>query len=140
MDVGECERKGFIKLAHPNRSLAESLLEMSALKEEVVRKVTLDERSVNVYLPNAYDSLREALEALAVLHGRKVLNHVCLGELIKLLEPDFDFVTFDRVRYARNGINYYGKKVELAQGIALIARIFEMRKWAALKVKRILDQ
>ena len=76
----------------------------------------------------AYDALRELLEALCTLHGYKVTNHICLGELLKKLEPDFDYNSFDRFRYIRNSINYYGKTVGLTDGKNLIAKILQMRK------------
>ncbi len=35
---------------------------------------------------------------------------------------------FDRLRYARNSINYYGVKIDFEQGKKLIEKIFRMRK------------
>ena len=48
--------------------------------------------------------------------------------LLEKLEPDFDYNSFDRFRYIRNGINYYGKTVELTDGKNLINKILQMRK------------
>lgn len=127
MELNECERKGFIKKATPSRSLAKSLLEVSEIKDKALDSADFDELSVNAYLPMAYDALREVLEALCILYSYKVTNHVCLGELLKKLEPDFDYAGFDRFRYARNGINYYGKKVDFEQGKELIGKIRKMR-------------
>lgn len=83
----------------------------------------------------AYDSLREVMEALCILNGYKVLSHICLGVLVKTLVGDFPIHDFERFRYARNSINYYGKKVELQQGKALIDKMFQTRDviLAALK-------
>lgn len=128
MDLNECRKKGHIKLTVPNKSKALSLLEISDIKEDVIHSVKLDEKTVNVYLPLAYDSLREALEALCLLFGYNVLNHVCLGELLKELIQDFDYFSFDRFRYARNSINYYGKKAGLEEGKGIIEKILEMRR------------
>ena len=134
MDLNECERKGFIKKAVPSKSLAKSLLEVSEIKDKALDSAKFDELNVNAYLPMAYDSLREVLEALCILYSYKVTNHICLGELLKKLEPDFDYVSFDRFRYARNGINYYGKKVDFQQGKDIIGKIRQMRKNVILKV------
>jgi hypothetical protein len=112
----------------PNRELAKSLLEMSDAKEEAVRTASINETTVSAFVSLAYDSLREVLEAVCVLHGYKVTSHVCTGELMKTLVDGFDYTTFDRFRYIRNGINYYGKKIGLAQGKAIILKIFEMKK------------
>ena len=134
MDLTECERKGFIKRANPSKSLAKSLLEVSEIKDKALDSAKLDKMNVNAYLPMAYDALREALEALCILHGYKVTNHVCLSELLNKLETDFDYSSFDRFRYIRNGINYYGKKVDFEQGKEIIRKIMQMRKAIAIKV------
>ena len=135
-EVSKCAPLRFptYKKAFPSESLAKSLLEISEIKDEALDSAKLDELNVNAYLPMAYDALREVLEALCILHSYKVMNHICLGELLKKLEPDFDYASFDRFRYARNGINYYGKKVDFQQGRDIIGKIRQMRKNIILKV------
>ena len=135
MDIGECKSKGFIKVTFPDNNKAKSLLEISDIKEDVIVAVKLDEKSINAYLPLAYDSLRESLEAFCIQRGFNVTNHVCLGELVKDLDSEFDFNSFDRFRYARNSINYYGKKIGLSEGSIMIKNMFVMRKKIKLKVK-----
>src|SRR3989338_292824 len=116
MDLDECFRKGLIKKTAIDRDLIKSLIEMSGIKEKAVKNANIDEQSISAYVSLAYDSLREILEALCILKGYKVLSHICLGELLKTLVSDFDFNSFDRFRYVRNGINYYGTKVDYQQG------------------------
>lgn len=128
MDLEECFRKGFIKKVKPNRELILSLIEMADIKEEVVKTAKLNERNISVYVSLAYDALREVLEAICIAKGYKVLSHICIGELLKNLLEDFDHNEFDRLRYIRNRINYYGVKVDLKQGKAFIDRIFVMKK------------
>lgn len=128
MELSDCERKGFIKKANPGISLVKSLIEVSKAKEIAIQSAKIDEITVNAYIPMAYDALREVLEALCTLHGYKVTNHVCLGELLRKLEPDFDYNSFDRFRYIRNSINYYGKSVGLIEGKEIINKILQMRK------------
>ena len=135
MELIECERKGFIKKAMPSISLAKSLLEISETKEIALNSSKIDETTVNAYLPMAYASLREVLEALCILHGYKVTNHVCLGELLRKLESDFDYTSFYRFRYVRNSINYYGKRIDFMQGKEIISKIKIMRKNIILKVE-----
>lgn len=79
-------------------------------------------------MPMAYDSLREAMEAICIIQGYKVTNHVCIGELLKKINSEFDLVLFDRLRYARNSINYYGEQIDLEQGKELIRKIFKLKK------------
>lgn len=127
MDIADCEEKGMIKKTKPNRELAKSLIEISDIKEKAINSAKIDEVTISAYVPMAYDSLREILEAICVLRGYKVLSHVCLGELVKYFLKDFDFHRFDRFRYVRNSINYYGEKVGLKQGNEIIRNIFQTR-------------
>jgi len=128
MDVEECKNKGIIRNTKIDTNLVKSLLEISDIKEESLKQVQLNDITINAFLPIAYDSLREVLEAYCILHGFKVSNHICLGKLVKELNPQFDFILFDRLRYMRNGINYYGNKVDLEQGKEIITKIFLLKK------------
>lgn len=100
---------------------------MSDVTEEVVRTARITPHTVPVYVMLAYESLKQALEALCNLHGYKVLSHVCMGALLRSILPDFDHVTFERGRTLRNSINYYGKQVGLWQGRRLIARMLGLK-------------
>ena len=61
-----------------------------------------------------YDSLRERLEGLALLHGYKIYNHECYASFLSevLHERELSHA-FNRVRLIRNSINYYGKRLSL---------------------------
>jgi len=117
-----------IRKATIDESLISSLIEMAGIKEITVKKAKLDEQNISAYLSLSYDSLREVLEAICISRGYKVLSHVCIGELLKNLLNDFDYDGFDRLRYTRNSINYYGIKVEFNQGMEIINKIFVMKK------------
>ena len=45
----------------------------------------------------------------------------------ELLE-DFNYKAFDRLRYVRNNINYYGIKVDFEQGKEIIRKTFRMKE------------
>lgn len=137
MEIDECFEKGMIKKTKPSNEMAKSLVKMSAIKERVVNKAVLDEETINAYLPMAYESLREVMEAICITRGYKVISHICLGEIVRKLIKDFKFIEFDRFRYIRNGINYYGEFVELEQGKELIEKIFAMRKELLKDLKSI---
>jgi len=128
MDLRECFDKGLIKRTGVNTALIESLKEMADIKEKVVKTAKLDAMNISVYVSLAYDALREVLEAVCVSLGFKVISHTCIGELLKDKLEDFEFNEFDRMRYIRNGINYYGARVELEQGKIIIKKIFAMKK------------
>ncbi len=128
MDLDDCYRKNFIRKTRIDNELILSLIEMSNVKELTVNSAKIDKVNISAYVSLAYDSLREILEAICISLGYKVSNHICLGELLKTLIKDFDFNEFDRMRYVRNGINYYGTKVDFEQGKEIIRKMFEMKK------------
>ena len=128
MDLNECFRKGLIKKTKIDKGLIKSLIEMSGIKETTVKTANVNEINISAYVSLAYDSLRELLEALCVLKGYKVLSHICMGELLKDILKEFDYDEFDRLRWIRNSINYYGEKVEFEQGEEIIKKIFVIRK------------
>ncbi len=101
---------------------------MADIKEITVKKAKLDKQNISAYVSLSYDSLREILEAICISRGYKVLSHVCISELLMDLLKDFDYNEFDRLRYTRNNINYYGIKVEFNQGREIINKIFVMKK------------
>ncbi len=135
MDLEECRQKGFIKRTRLNHELVKSLIEMSDIKEKTVNDAVIDERNICAYIPMAYDSLREIMEAICILHCYKVTSHICLGELLRTLAEDFDFCEFDRFRYLRNSINYYGEKTDFEQGKNIIRKIFDMKKHLLGKIE-----
>ncbi len=128
MDVKECFKRGLIKKTRVNKELIKSLIEMSNIKELTVIGAKIDKVNISAYVSLAYDSLREVLEALCILNGYKVLSHICIGELLKDILEDFDYEEFDRLRWIRNSINYYGKKIEFEQGKKIIEKIFTIKK------------
>ncbi len=127
MDLNDCYKKNFIKKTRIDKELIRSLIEMSKIKEDSVNNAKVNKTNISAYVSMAYDSLRETLEALCILKGYKVTSHICLGELLKNLIPEFDFISFDRFRYVRNGINYYGTKVDYQQGKEVIIKMFKMK-------------
>ncbi len=128
MDLTECFRKGLVKKTNVDKELIKSLIEMSNIKESAVRTANIDGINISAYVSLAYDSLREVLEALCVLNGYKVLSHICIGELLRDLIKEFDYEEFDRLRWIRNSINYYGEKVGFEEGKEIINKIFAMKK------------
>lgn len=128
MDIKTCEENGFIRKVSPNIQRAQSLIKISDMKEKVIQKIVLNQSNINAYLPMAYDSLRESMEAVCILKGYKVTNHICIGELLKRFDANFDLILFDRLRYARNSINYYGEEIDLNQGKIFVEEIFKMKK------------
>ena len=134
MELDECYKKNLIKKTRVNENLIKSLVEMSEIKKETVLSAKINEKNISAYFSLAYDSLREILEGVCISFGYKVTSHVCIGELLKKLIVDFNFAEFDRLRYARNGVNYYGTKIDFNQGKLLIKKCFGMRNWFLKKL------
>lgn len=101
---------------------------MSGIKENVVKETVLDENNISAFVPMAYDSLREVLEAVCIMNSYKVISHICIEKLLETIYPWLRWHDFDRFRYIRNSINYYGKKIEITQGKAIIKNMFSLKK------------
>ena len=128
MDLNDCIKKGLVKKTNVNTNLISSLVEMSKIKQNAVKSAKIDKENISAYVSLAYDSLREVLEALCVLKGYKIISHICIGEFLKKFFPNFKHAEFDRYRWIRNSINYYGEKIEFNQGKELIKKIFNLKK------------
>lgn len=128
MDLDECFRKGLIKKTRIDEELIKSLIEMADINEMTVKNARIDTLNTSSYVSLAYSSLRQVLEAICVSRGYKVISHICVSELMRSLFEDFDYDEFDRLRYIRNSINYYGTKVEFEQGKEIINKIFTTKK------------
>lgn len=129
VELSECEQQGLIRSVTPNMAVIESLKEMALIKQEEVFSTQLTKRNVSVYFSLYYDAIRELLEAFCLKKGYKVLNHVCLGEKVKEISQDFDYSTFDRIRYLRNGINYYGNQIAYEPAVLLLKKIKKLFLW-----------
>ncbi|MEK6914742.1 MAG: hypothetical protein AABW83_03770 [Nanoarchaeota archaeon] len=127
MDLEDCYKKNYIKKTRIDKELIRSLIEMSKIKEDSVNSANINKINISAYVSMAYDSLREILEGLCILNGYKINSHLCLGELLKELILNFDFNSFDRFRYIRNSINYYGNKIDYEQGKKIILKMFKMK-------------
>ena len=128
MDLEDYCKKGYIKKTKIDTELIKSLIEMSEIKELTVNSAKIDKINISAYVSMTYDSLREMLEAICISYGYKVTSHLCLGELLSTLIKYFNFNDFDRFRYIRNGINYYGTKINFGQGKEIIKKMFDMKK------------
>jgi hypothetical protein len=140
MDLNDCYKNNLIKRTKIDKELIKSLMEMSNIKEDTVKSAKINDKNISAYFSMSYESLREILEAVCISFGYKVTSHLCLGELLKKLIPGFDFSEFDRLRYARNGVNYYGTKIEFQQGNELIKKTFRIKKEFLLNFKSNLDE
>ncbi len=128
MELEECKKRGMIRSVSVDAPLIQSLKEMAAIKEKAVKDASITEETISAYVSLAYDALREILEAICLSKGKKILNHVCLGAFLQKELGSFEYDDFDRLRYVRNSINYYGKQVGYEEGSSFIEKIFAMKR------------
>lgn len=95
----------------PDREKAKSLIETADERINCCSKIS--EKNVNFVFEDYYSSMVELIHTLTLLDGFKVSNHVCLGMYLKnVLKRDDLFRIFDDLRFKRNSLTYYGKRME----------------------------
>ncbi|MBI2041052.1 MAG: hypothetical protein HYT16_03030 [DPANN group archaeon] len=109
-------------------SRASSLVETAEERIGLVSDV--NERNCNFVLEDYYTSVLEFLQALVALDGYKIINHVCLGYYLRDILKRLDlYLIFDDLRYKRNSLTYYGKRMD-----------FETAKASIEKCKRLIRE
>lgn len=122
----DCLFLGSAKKVSPNINRVKSLIETAEERISLISEV--NERNCNFVFEDYYTSLIELLQAVAFSSGYNILNHICLGFYLKEVLKRADlFRMFDDVRFKRNSLTYYGKKMD-----------FEIAKDAILKCKILL--
>lgn len=118
----------FAKPVQPNPALIRSLLVSSEDTAYAASLLPLAERTTSTKVANAYDALRELLEALALQHGYKIYNHECYTAFLKeVLRKSTEGEDFDSFRLLRNSLKYYGKRLSEAEAAALIEQMERLR-------------
>ena len=128
MDFKECVDKKIIKSVSSDGELIKSLLKSSENKLKSQENLKMNDIHSSSKISLTYDSLREVLEALALVKGYKVYNHECymafLKEVLKMSNKGDEF---NELRIIRNSINYYGKDVSINESIETISRMKNLR-------------
>lgn len=105
---------GKIRKAQPDTQQAKSLLQMSEQNLKAIKEIRLTDSTASILFSQIYESLRQVIEAIAILKGFKVYSHEAYTYFLKELSEDVASQKFDRLRRLRNGIHYYGKPVSVA--------------------------
>jgi len=110
----------------PDKERAKSLIETAKERVSLIKEIT--EKNCNFVFEDYYTSILELLQVLVILEGYKITNHVCLGFYLRdILRKDDFYHIFDDVRYKRNSLTYYGKRMD-----------FETAKQTIEKCKRLI--
>ena len=95
----------------PDSQRAQSLIETANERINLIKDV--DEKNCNFVFEDYYTSILEYLQAIVLLKGYKVSNHICLGYYLRdILKNESLFRMFDDLRYKRNSLTYYGKRMD----------------------------
>ena len=97
-------------------SLREEAVQRKAFVKEMQKKIGVRNEYANYFVENAYDILMELIRAKLFIDGFKAAGSYAHEAEVSYLrklgfrEPDVRFI--NELRYFRNGIVYYGKKID----------------------------
>ena len=118
--------EGKVRRVKPDLPLAQSLIKTSEKHFKVVRMLEIDEITKETVLVMAYEALRELIESVAIREGYKVYSHEAFTFYLQEKGNEALARKFDRYRKLRNGVNYYGKEIPLAEVRAALQEIPEL--------------
>ena len=111
----------------PNKERAKSLIETSKERINLIKEI--NEKNCNFVFEDYYTSVLELLQALVSLKGYKITNHLCLGFYLRdILKKESLYLIFDDIRYKRNSLTYYGRRMD-----------FETAKHSIEKCKKVVE-
>jgi len=114
-----------VKKGSLNPAEARSLFAQAHDRIEDVAHLPLTEKNASFRFEDAYEALREVIQAFMAQQGYKPYSHeaiIAFAKEEKLLS-EREIITLDRYREIRNDINYQGERVTIleAQQIILFA-------------------
>ncbi|MBD3181105.1 hypothetical protein GF312_02365 [Candidatus Poribacteria bacterium] len=134
MDWRECIRQRIVKSVRKDQNLITSTREIVEIKIESAG--ILPDIYYIAKISLLYDALREYLESISLEKGYKVYNHECYKAFLKeILNMPNGADMFDKLRRARNSINYYGRKVSEEEAEQVISDLNSLLK----RIKEIFD-
>ena len=119
-------KKGLVRKASKDKSLAKALLQNSKKDVEFLNSLKINENSVRKIMVNFYDVLRSILEAVSIIKGYKIYSHEAYSYFLKEIKENLLAIKFDRFRKIRNSINYYGKDISIKEAKENVDEIMKM--------------
>jgi len=124
----DCLESNSAREITPDIGRAKSLVETAKERTSLINEI--NEKNSNFVFEDYYTSLLELLQATAFRNGFNILNHVCLGHYLRdCLKREDLFIIFDDLRYKRNSLTYYGRRMD-----------FETAKQAIENCKKIINE
>lgn len=107
----DCLISNSAKKSSPDLGRAKSLIETAKERINLIKEI--NEKNSNFVFEDYYTSLLELLQAITFKEGFNVLNHLCLGFYLRdILKREDLYRIFDDLRYKRNSLTYYGKRMD----------------------------
>ena len=107
----DCLINSSAKTITPDIKRAESLIETANERINLIKEV--NEKNCNFIFEDYYTSLLELLQAMAFKKGFNILNHICLSYYLRdVLKREDLYILFNDLRYKRNSLTYYGKRMD----------------------------
>jgi hypothetical protein len=114
-------KKGIIRKCSPDKQRAEFLIiESNDSYEglcERVEKLGINEKNANSIIKDCYDVLMELIRAKMLLSGYnsagRFAHEAEVAFLVNLNFSEHDIIFLNDLRYFRNSVTYYGKKLDL---------------------------
>jgi hypothetical protein len=106
--------EGSVRAHHREPARAQALIEEAENRHRFAKSIARTEQNANYIVENAYDILRQLIEAHMSEQGYKSYSHEADITYLRKLGCAEGAVRFaDELRKIRNGIKYYGKKTDL---------------------------
>ena len=119
------ERKA--RRATPDRLMAESIIKNTVDDLKFLETTKITELSKRKIVSNYYDSMRSLLEVISILKGYKIYSHEAFTSFLREELNEIGLsIKFDRFRKIRNGLNYYGKSIQLNEAMEIVNGIKNM--------------
>jgi len=115
-----------VKKSEMDEQLAKALIKTADSDLNFLNSLKVDQSSARKIVSNYYDTLRSILEAIAILEGYKIFSHEAFTSYLIKKGEDSLAHKFDRFRKIRNGINYYGKDIEVNEAIDYSKEIIKL--------------
>jgi len=83
----------------------------------------INAQNCNFVFEDYYTSLLELIQAHAFNIGFNIHNHICIGFFLRdYIEDRQIFEVFDDLRYKRNSLTYYGKRMDFDTAMNSISK------------------
>lgn len=121
MNFKDFIKNGTVRKTTPNKLMVGSIIKNTYDDLRFLEGTKLIELSKRKLVSNYYDSLRSLLEAISLLEGYKIYSHEAFTYFLRdIFNEKVLSMKFNRFRKIRNGLNYYGKSIELKEAKEII--------------------